>query len=251
MMTFADWLRGFKIIRFLWRADWFQKWVVRTWWSIRYRNQHVRFSISALVRVRVDGRYLLVKNRKWDRFQPVGGVLKRSSGAKAALDEFRVLDDDMLPIDDISRGDLRVRVPGKRIPKFLKWYDSARSREDDPKREFKEELFDTGILDGEHFGEPFIHRLRQHVNGVKPCPHLDGKPECKIAEIYDLEVTPQQEALLRELGEDENGRYIWADEALIRRRGVDPKVQVVETITDTSEWLFKVKQPVLSYIMTD
>src|SRR5690606_8345104 len=95
-------------------------------------------------------------------------------GAQSVFDDLGVLKDNLLPIDDLSRGDLRVQVPGKNIAKFLTWYDSARNRENDPKREFREELYGANILPGEKFGEPLVHRLRQHVSSIQPCRHLDG-----------------------------------------------------------------------------
>ncbi|MEX2382844.1 MAG: hypothetical protein WD490_10700 [Opitutales bacterium] len=231
------WLRRTLLAFRLWSQPMVQKWVVRRWWSCRHRKELVRFSISALVRIKVDDKYLLVKNRKWPKYQPVGGVLQVYQGGKSTLQDLGVLSDNMLPIDDINREDLRVQVPGKNIAKFLEWYDSARNRENDPHREFREELFQTGIVSSESFGHPKFNFLRQHVCGVKPCKHLDGDLECKIAEIYDLEITPEQRSLLENLQSEGSNLYIWADDSQIRCRGVIPKQQEIETITETAEWI--------------
>jgi hypothetical protein len=237
MMTIWNTIKGCKLLLKLWNNPWFQKTMVRNWWSMRYRNEYVRFSISALVRIRVDDRYLLVKNRKWDKFQPVGGVLKYHIEAGIVMNNCGMRPDSMFKPDEVNDRDLRVQIPGEKIPDFLAWFDQRMGREESPNREFVEELFSTGVLNPNEFGVPNFSFIRQHVNGIHTCEHLSGQPECKIAEIFELIPSPKQKELLRSLMKEESSEYCWADDSLIENFGVKPKDQDAATITDTSKWI--------------
>ena len=116
------------------------------YYSVRYSRQHIRVSASYLFRIKVDGSYLLVKGDRWEQYQPVGGVYKISSGAKQVMDEIGALDDDLVPIDKISLHDLRIRIPANKLVAFVRWFESGRSRETSPWREFYEEMISPGIF---------------------------------------------------------------------------------------------------------
>src|SRR5690554_6335332 len=45
--------------------------------STLYRFKHIRVSAAYIFKIEIDGKYLLVKGRNIDQFQPVGGVYKR------------------------------------------------------------------------------------------------------------------------------------------------------------------------------
>ena len=222
----------------LWDNPAVQQFLVWRWWAWRYRKvEKIRFSISALIRIRVDDQYLLVKNREFSKYQPVGGVLKYYPSAESTLNDLGFLQDSMFKPNRMNRRDLRVQVPGKNLAAFLTWFDGNRDREDSPEREFREELFSSGILDAETFGQPRFNRLKRHIAGIHPCVHLDGQLECRLAEIYELVLTEPQERILRALIKQGNPRYLWADDAQIARMGMIPKIQVDANITDTSSWV--------------
>ncbi len=115
----------------------------------------VRCSISGLIRIEFKDRFLLVcGNRIPHQFQSVRGVYKRYPPSLPVLRHLRVEDDDKIPIDSDSQGDLQVRVPGGNIREFLEWLQSRTGRETDPWREFDEELISNGVVNQAAF--PYI-----------------------------------------------------------------------------------------------
>jgi NTE family protein len=196
----------------------------------------VRVSISGLFRIKIDGKYLLVLGNRIPQFQPVGGVLKRLPKATYKLSELGVLDDDKLPIDNASRGDLRVRVPLKHLPQFLEWYRTSSGRETTPDREFREELLETSLLPSDKFKYIFHEHVRTHVSGIGWSPHFNSH-EVLIAEIYELNATPEQEELLIDLQTKPSEKYIWCDETVIRSKGYDERTKHdVGRISETAIW---------------
>ena len=65
----------------------------------------VRISFAYLFRIKIDGKYLLVRNtRGTEKFQPVGGVYKLFENEKIELKNlYQVMDDDKISIDESSR----------------------------------------------------------------------------------------------------------------------------------------------------
>lgn len=201
-------------------------------------NELIRVSISGLFRICVDGRFLLVRGmRILNQYQPVGGVFKRLPKSTYYLQELGVLDDDKLPIDDDSRDDLRIRVPLEALPKFLEWYRTEKGREVTPEREFREELLETNLLARDQFKYIFYERIRTHVTGIKRSHHFDCN-EILIAEIYELNMTPDQAIAFRDLQRNASEQYLWCDEALIRSKGYDQNKKAdIARIGETAEWI--------------
>lgn len=97
--------------------------------SILHYNRRVRVSISYLFRIELNGNYLLVRGGRYpDQFQPVGGVYKFNPSAKDAFRRWSVESDDFVPIDNVSRDDLRIRIPGRHllriVPLVRDWEES-------------------------------------------------------------------------------------------------------------------------------
>ena len=93
--------------------------------QVGYHNTYIRVSVAYLFKIYVDGRYLLVRSRNVPgQFQPVGGVYKRLRDSVEKLNQLEVLDDKEIPICDTTRLDLRVRVKGKHLAAFIKWFES-------------------------------------------------------------------------------------------------------------------------------
>ncbi|MDN4058032.1 patatin-like phospholipase family protein [Massilia sp. YIM B02769] len=198
----------------------------------------VRFSISALVRIEMDDKFLLVKGRRIDQFQPVGGVLKIYRDAKAKLKKLGIKDDEKFPIDPDSMGDLRVMVPWKATVPFLQWYLEGTGRETSPWREFYEELIETKILSAEKFRAPAFERIGTRIEGVRWSDYFKCY-EVLIAELFSLVPTPEQGMELQALNVDNLCKdLIWASPALIRDRGYDvlSKSQITK-ISEHSSWL--------------
>jgi hypothetical protein len=187
-------------------------------------NKRIRVSIAYLYRIYLDGEYLLVKGRRIDQFQPVGGVRKVFPSAGRVFSDLDVLDDNCLAIDDISRHDLRVRVPARKLLQFLNWYETGKDREVDQQREFIEELIKPGFLPAELF-TPLITKYRYTV----PTFHFSSHFQCHellYHEVYDLILNTEQEQSLRGLktfrSDDE---YVWVDEDSILGLGHDKRLK--------------------------
>lgn len=201
-------------------------------------DTEVRFSISALVSVKVDEQYLLVKGGRIDQFQPVGGVLKVYKSAHFNLANMGVKADSKIPIDQDSEDDLRVFVPRRSVEPFLRWFLEGRGREVYPGREFGEELVQGGILSSAAFSVPFFEYIGRRVEGIRWTNHFQCY-EVLISEIYSLVPNDEQIRELRAVkGRGENPDVIWASPALIRARGYDAisKTQVAR-ISEHSTWI--------------
>lgn len=108
----------------------------------------VRISFAYLFRIKIDNKYLLVKNeRGTGKYQPVGGVYKFFDNEKTILmNKFKVVDDSKLPLDNFSKNDYRLFVPCKFLKRFINRFNSSlssREKIDDLSREFCEELGDA------------------------------------------------------------------------------------------------------------
>ncbi|MCB1097254.1 MAG: hypothetical protein KDN22_16900 [Verrucomicrobiae bacterium] len=212
----------------------------RQWWSIRHKNDRIRFSISALVRIQIDDQYLLVMGNRVPKFQPVGGVLKFYPDAFKDLESCGMQADNMFCPDKDNQDDLRLLIPGQRLPDFLSWYESGKERERDPWREFCEELITTGLLDAATFPYARFQYLGQKRMGIERSDHIQGY-ECRIAEIFKLVPTKTQVTALRRLIEEEptQDRYTWATAETIRSQGIIPKQQTTANISDTAQWILQ------------
>jgi hypothetical protein len=106
----------------------------------------IRVSASYLFRIKIDDQFFLVKGSRYDQFQPVGGVYKLHESARGALASMHVQDDDFVPIDSVSRDDLRIHLPGSKLTSFVRWFESEKGRETGAWREFCEELVLSGSV---------------------------------------------------------------------------------------------------------
>lgn len=206
------------------------------YYSVRYMRQNIRISASYLFRIKVDNSYLLIKGRRWNHYQPVGGVYKVSPSAKYIMDEIGALDDDLIPIDEVSLHDLRIRIPANKIISFMRWFESGRSRETSPWREFYEELIGSGILSRDEFPfilEDFMHRV---TRPIRFSPYAQSM-EIQIADIHELLPTPNQLKALRSLRKIEHSEIIWATESQIRHLGVKPGEKLDLQISETAVWI--------------
>lgn len=214
-------------IKFIWL------WIVTHTW---FATKKIRISVSYLFKIKVDGRYLLVKgNRIPNQFQPVGGVFKRFRESFYALQELEVTDDSNVPIDDQSINDLRVKMPATSVISFLKWYNSQLGREVSPYREFYEELIRTEILTQKVF--PYLNyiHLKRHQTRIHYSTHFKCY-EILIAEIFEIQPTEDQADALRELQSKESELYKWVTDDAIERRGATPGGLSAYTISETASW---------------
>lgn len=207
------------------------------YYALRYRNQHIRISISYLFRIKMeDGVYLLVKSTRYGHFQPVGGVYKSHASVKDLFDRMGVRDDDFLPIDDASRSDLRVRVPGKHLVRFIRWFESGQNREIGGWREFQEELISTGLLPRAEFVSVEYDFVGRTFRPLRYSQYAQSK-EIFIADIFDLLPTLEQRDALRALRAAGDQRVHWAgEEQIVRHGGVQGRGVQVQ-IGEHAKWI--------------
>jgi SMODS-associated NUDIX domain/Patatin-like phospholipase len=198
----------------------------------------IRFSISALVRIEIGGQLLLVKGRRIEQYQPVGGVLKVYHDAKKKLVKLGIKDDSKFPIDPDSVGDLRVFVPWRSAEAFIKWYLEGTGRETSPWREFYEELLEPGIFSPDNFRTPAFDRIGTRVEGVRWSEHFQCY-EVLIAELFSLVPTHKQGVELEALCVGTTRPdLIWASPATIRARGYEESTKTqANRISEHSTWL--------------
>lgn len=197
----------------------------------KYRNIQIRFSVSYLYQIEVLGKYLLVKGNRIDQYQPVGGVYKRYRESFYQLRKLKVTDDNSIPIDDKSQGDLRIRLIGSNVTKFLKWFNSQLGREVSPHREFHEELISTQILDQSVFPYPNYIYLYRHQTPIHWSDHFSCY-EILIADIFKLMPNESQIAYLKEMMSKNSEHFLWVSSDDIRDKGARLGVK----ISETSNW---------------
>ncbi|ABR46434.1 hypothetical protein Amet_0199 [Alkaliphilus metalliredigens QYMF] len=188
--------------------------------AMRLWNTEIRVSISYLFRIRVSGKYMLVKGNRIDQYQPVGGVFKMLPSFKDIKHNYEITDDDRLPIDETSKDDLRIRVQGKHLVKLLSWFYTRKNREVGVHREFYEEMIKTGILE--------IDSLRsftpEYCKTVNTNIHYSKHFKCKeilIYEIYELDLTEQEEKRIVEYVRDNSNKAILASQDDICKECID------------------------------
>ena len=162
-----------------------------------YDNKEIRLSFSYLFRIRINEKYLLIKRQDRDIYQPVGGVYQ--------VKNWRYLHEKLKCYRDSSKGepnDIRVKIKGKNIKNFIKWFKNKEDREITPNREFKEELLDSGILPAESFLNVEFRFDRYYYQGVQ-YSQVYNKLELLRFDIYDVILTKEQLTILSEINKKE------------------------------------------------
>jgi hypothetical protein len=213
------------------------KWLLYCYWSVRYFGKTVRLSISYLYRIKIDEDYFLIKGtRIKDRYQPVGGVYKRFDSSEKFFSSISALDDDLFPVDESSKNDLRIRIKGRHLLSFIKWFEKGIDREVCPCREFQEELLATNIISSNTFPYLLTGLIRRHVSKVKWSAYVQSY-ELLIADIIKPIFNENQLDEFRKLKAIESKDYIFASEDQIKRLGVIPKQNSKANIAETANWL--------------
>lgn len=206
------------------------------YYSLRHPRSRIRVSVSYLFRIPVGGEYLLVRGRRFPQFQPVGGVYKVVPEARAVTSRFSALSDDQVPVDPVSRHDIRLRIPSRNLVPFVQWFETGYDREYGPSREFCEELITTGILSCRDFASVTARFVGRHIHRLRFSAYANSL-ELLIADIFELVPTPQQEDALRLLRAAGHPDVFWATEDQIRRRGAIPGTNQQFTIAEPAVWV--------------
>ncbi len=193
--------------------------------QIFMRNKDIRLSIAYLFRIKIDNKYLLVKSRRRNYYQPVGGAFKTLPGSEKVFDKLKVKPDRLVETEHgIAKNDLRVYMKGVNVIEFLEWFNSKEDREISPWREFCEELISTEILPWKPFryiDYKFRGVVKSHILNLDT-----GGKGMFLFEIYDLVINDEQKPVLEELLKNGNKEeYIWVDDYLIQRLGHDDRTK--------------------------
>ncbi|GGC15900.1 SMODS-associated NUDIX domain-containing protein [Dyadobacter sediminis] len=191
-----------------------------TWLSIF--NKRIRFSMSYLYLIKIDDKYLLVKNFNFGHYQLVGGKYKRFDRTQSILqNDFKAIDDLKLKNSGGMKDDFALFVPARKALKFIDWFNSGKDREISHWREFYEELIEgkSSVLSQKNF-----KYVNYYFKGTLTTPiHRTPGWNCNEILQYDiLELipTPEQECELRDLQKNGDTDYVkWADEDLIQCLG--------------------------------
>lgn len=173
----------------------------------KYKNMDIRFSMSGLYKIQIpdSNKYLLVLNRRIDnQLQPVGGAYKRY-GDDSLFNKWGYKADNSrngLDVDDKSSSDLRFTAQGKNVIEILSWFESKNERENEPRREFKEELLDTGILDPKIF-QYFDHKHIRRFSKNLVWSHYFSCFEILVYDIFELLPNEGQKRALIDLSKQE------------------------------------------------
>lgn len=204
-----------------------------------YRDKDVRFSISYIFRIKVKDKYLLVKNRKGDYYQPVGGAYKSLPGFENIIRKYGIRPDNRIETSHgIAKNDLRFRVKGKNVFDIIKWFNSRENRETSQWREFCEELLTTDIIADKR---AFRYIDYEYSNTLQTPMKKAKKLDCQeilIYEIFDLVPNTEQEVELeRLLAAGDTNEVKFADEVLIKNLGFDERTkEVIYEIGAQTKW---------------
>ncbi|MFD2907525.1 hypothetical protein ACFSX9_02135 [Flavobacterium ardleyense] len=210
--------------------------------QVLLRDKEIRLSIAYLFRIKLDGKYLLVKSSRRNYFQPVGGAFKTLPGSEKIFEKLDVKSDRLIETEKgVAKNDLRVFVKGIKVIEFIEWFNSKEDRETSPWREFCEELIMTNILPWKEF-----RYIDYKYKGTVQTPILNldsGDKGMFIYEIYDLIINNEQKPIFEALlatGNTEN--FIWANDKLIERLGhSENKKGYIHEIAKHAKWALNMK----------
>lgn len=183
----------------------------------------IRISFAYLFRIKVDGKYFLVPNKRTKKFQPVGGAYKFTEEEAAYLSaNIPVENDDRIPVNKITKRDYRLLVKNKDLRKFVKRFNKTEYRENvqDLSREFSEEIFSTGILNRGDFGKLKYQYCGRHMTQVE-YGKVFSHYELLLADIVEVKLSDEQEQLFRNLMKKESKKYYFATADEIESLGVN------------------------------
>lgn len=138
-------------------------------------RRELRISIAYLMRIEVNGRYLLIKNDRGQQgFQPVGGVYKYfNPEGYNELQKLGIFTDNNVDVDEHSEHDLRCTLQNRcKLFKFLKWFKTGKNRELDPWREFHEELIRPEILSEDIFRHIQYEKVASNIAPIRYSEHF-------------------------------------------------------------------------------
>ena len=174
------------IIGFLASTIFHNKRRIKIWYQSLLRwNKNIRLSCAYLFQIKHNDRYLLIKGKRIDQFQPVGGVYKYHNSFKRHKEKLELKDESEARF--YEGGDLRLITKGKYLVKFLDWFDSRKNREVTVIRELIEELEPAGISIEHLVKETQVEYLKTIKEPIMFSTHFQ-MDELKIFEIFEADI---------------------------------------------------------------
>ena len=189
--------------------------------GILQKDTLVRISFAYLFRIKIDGQYFLVQNKRSKKYQPVGGAYKYYQlEADYFRDNIPIENDDRIPVDNVTDGDYRLLVKNKDLKKFVKRFNKTKYRENisNLSREFNEELFVTEILDKDTFGALEYKYCGRHMTKVEST--VFQRYELLLADVVDIKLSENQKEMFKVLMEKNDSRYCFANAEQIKACGI-------------------------------
>lgn len=209
--------------------------------KLRYRRSKIRVSMSYIYRIHVNDKYLLVKNSKWDYYQPVGGVYKVLTEDIGFLkDNFEWGKDPHMKTNGEKRNDLRGTVPMPKLIEFLDWFKTQKNREVSHWREFYEELIRPGVLKIEDFPHFEYRYAGNLLTPIKKSEKWRNCFEILSYDVYDIIPSGEQERILMKTQSDDIKEIIWLDESIILNNGIINKEEEVK-LGQHTKWSIEMK----------
>ena len=165
-----------------------------------HEDSIIRISFAYLFRIKIDDKYFLVPNTRTGKFQPVGGAYKfNEEEARYLSKNIPVENDDCIPVDEITKRDYRLLVKNKDLRKFIKRFNKTANRENinDLSREFVEEIFGSGILNRDEFGNLTYRYCGRHITDIGETVFRPF--EILLADIVEVILTDAQKEMFRKL----------------------------------------------------
>lgn len=199
--------------------------------------KRLRLSFAYLYRIEHKGKFLLIKgNRIKNQFQPVGGVYKYEEGARDFLHRINYEDDRTSYNGDLEN-DLRIFITGYKLIEFLFWFNLGDNRETNFRREFKEELIETNILNYDNLDTLELKKMKSHYSFIHKSPHFNCF-ELLFADIIRPKFDSKGKESIVDLFDKGNSKIKWVTEDQIKHLGYDKSTGESEIkISKNSKWL--------------
>lgn len=189
------------------------------------RDKQVRFSLAYLFRIKIDGKYLLVKNSKIaNQYQPIGGVYKKFDSFDKIANDLEVTDEKK-PNFRVSN-DLRVYVQSKNTIKFVKWFHTRKNREFNVIREFFEEIIDKNILEFQNLKDIEFEFIKTYDSGLHYTEKFSSY-EILLHDIFEVRLKLNDvEEKLKQYVDSSSDNYL----ILVEQTDIQQKVITIDSV---------------------
>ena len=159
--------------------------------SLLFFNKKVRVSVSAILYLEQENKYVLIKNHHRPSFYaPIGGVYKHFE--PKILDEIE-WNSDYTTLENKEsdmKKDLRGVIYGKRLPDFIDWFSKREGRENEQciYRELREELLEgkVGKILREQSSKIEFEIFRSIPEGPRSISDRDYDAQFRFFDIYKI-----------------------------------------------------------------